>query len=491
MLTSIGSRSSRLTRKSRDALIGPCSQAGATAPPPGARGPVPLPCGGVTPERGRELVFPTGSPGARPPRPIRSRAATSTTTGGRGSTTPARAASSPSGDACDSFHRWREDVAPGGRPGPRRLPVLARVEPDRAGGGRVLAGRPRPLPADVRRLPRARASRPVVTFHHFTTPRWLAERGGWEAPDAADRFARFCERAAAHLGDLIGWACTINEPNVVAVMGYFQGQFPPGSRRTSPGTARSTRPWSRAHRMAVDALRSGPGRLPGRASRCRWPRSRRTPGGEALRDADPRRCSRTSSCEATDGRRLRRGAVLHPDARRPRGPGRRTTRASRSPRWATSAGPRRVEHTVRRAAAVSGRPGRRHRERHRHRRRHRAHRVRDRGPRRASTAASTTASTCAATSYWSLLDNFEWDLGLRAQVRAGGGGPGHLRATAQAERPLVRRGGAGQPGFHSRRVAAARVGIGRRGKVAACRSASGIDRRPHALRRDQTRDTRR
>ena len=34
---------------------------------------------------------------------------------------------------------------------------------------------------------------PVVTFHHFTTPRWLAERGGWESPDAVDRFARYVD----------------------------------------------------------------------------------------------------------------------------------------------------------------------------------------------------------------------------------------------------------------------------------------------------------
>ena len=38
---------------------------------------------------------------------------------------------------------------------------------------------------------------PVVTFHHFTTPRWLAARGGWEAPDAPERFARFVTRATA------------------------------------------------------------------------------------------------------------------------------------------------------------------------------------------------------------------------------------------------------------------------------------------------------
>ena len=25
---------------------------------------------------------------------------------------------------------------------------------------------------------------PVVTFHHFTTPLWLADQGGWETIDA-------------------------------------------------------------------------------------------------------------------------------------------------------------------------------------------------------------------------------------------------------------------------------------------------------------------
>ncbi|MDQ1535110.1 MAG: beta-glucosidase, partial [Actinomycetota bacterium] len=45
---------------------------------------------------------------------------------------------------------------------------------------------------------------PVVTFHHFTTPRWLAARGGWAEPAVVDHFARVCERSVAALGDLIG-----------------------------------------------------------------------------------------------------------------------------------------------------------------------------------------------------------------------------------------------------------------------------------------------
>src|SRR5262249_21756752 len=39
-----------------------------------------------------------------------------------------------------------------------------------------------------------------------------------------------CGRAAAHLGDLIGRVCTLNEPNIVAEFGYRWGLFPPGLR---------------------------------------------------------------------------------------------------------------------------------------------------------------------------------------------------------------------------------------------------------------------
>jgi beta-glucosidase len=102
---------------------------------------------------------------------------------------------------------------------------------------------------------------PIVTFHHFTSPRWFAAVGGWEKTDAPERFGRFCERAVGHLGDLVGWACTLNEPNIVAMMGYGYGIFPPGAsdwdRRRRVNDA-----FCSAHRRAVDALRSGPGSFP-------------------------------------------------------------------------------------------------------------------------------------------------------------------------------------------------------------------------------------
>ncbi|MBV8454456.1 MAG: family 1 glycosylhydrolase, partial [Deltaproteobacteria bacterium] len=62
------------------------------------------------------------------------------------------------------------------------------------------------------------AIKPVVTLHHFTSPRWIAARGGWESADTAPLFARYCERVAKHLGDLFTIVCTINELNLGIIL---------------------------------------------------------------------------------------------------------------------------------------------------------------------------------------------------------------------------------------------------------------------------------
>jgi beta-glucosidase len=189
----------------------------------------------------------------------------------------------PSGDACDSFHRWREDlqlVADMGLGAYRFSLEWSRIEP--AEGEFSIAAL-----EHYRRVCAAchgHGILPVVTFHHFTTPLWLTARGGWEAPDAPERFARFVERSTAHLGDLIGWACTINEPNVVAVMGYFQGEYPPGVKDDFARYGAVNDAMVRAHRLAVDALRAGPGEFPVGLT-LSMAEITATEGGERLRDA--------------------------------------------------------------------------------------------------------------------------------------------------------------------------------------------------------------
>ena len=165
-----------------------------------------------------------------------------------------------SGDACDSFNRYPEDIAliaDLGLGAYRFSLEWSRIEPAEGEFSRVALDHYRRMAATCHE----HGIVPVVTFQHFTHPRWLADAGTWEALHAPDRFARFCERATAHLGDLIGIACTLNEPNVVATMGWRHGIFPPRVRdRTRRDVVNAA--MVSAHRKAVEAIRSGPGDFP-------------------------------------------------------------------------------------------------------------------------------------------------------------------------------------------------------------------------------------
>ena len=165
-----------------------------------------------------------------------------------------------SGDACDSFNRYAEDIALVARLGfssYRFSLEWSRIEPEEGEFSRVALDHYRRVTAACHE----QGILPVVTFHHFTQPRWLAAAGSWESPDAPDRFARFCERSTAHLGDLIGMAGTLNEPNIVATMGWRYGIFPP-QVRDRDRRSRVNDALIAAHRKAVDVIRSGPGSFP-------------------------------------------------------------------------------------------------------------------------------------------------------------------------------------------------------------------------------------
>jgi beta-glucosidase len=69
--------------------------------------------------------------------------------------------------------------------------------------------------------------RPIVCLHHFAHPLWFEEKGAFLSSSSVADFTRFTRFAVAELGDLCTDWITINEPNVYAVQGYLDGQFPP------------------------------------------------------------------------------------------------------------------------------------------------------------------------------------------------------------------------------------------------------------------------
>ena len=161
----------------------------------------------------------------------------------------------PSGDACDFYHRYREDIVMQGDLGYNAFRFgieWARIEPAEGEFSRAALDHYRRMLAACRE----QRITPILTFHHFTLPMWLHDQGGFTSPRFAELFERYCDRAAAALGDLIGYACTINEPQGLGLSGYVLGINPPGRKGDVEGARKATENLIEAHRLGAAAIRA-------------------------------------------------------------------------------------------------------------------------------------------------------------------------------------------------------------------------------------------
>jgi len=185
----------------------------------------------------------------------------------------------PSGDACDHYHRYPADIALLAELGfnAYRFSIeWSRIEPEEGEFSYAEL-------EHYRRMLTAcheHGIKSMVTFHHFTTPRWLMHYGGWLDAKTPERFARYCERVTNHLGDLISAGCTFNEPNLAMLLSKmlpFNMQEEPWWNAAAQvfGVAPDrlglfqfvTHPRMReiifeAHRLAFDVIHAGPGDFP-------------------------------------------------------------------------------------------------------------------------------------------------------------------------------------------------------------------------------------
>lgn len=125
-----------------------------------------------------------------------------------------------SGDACDSLNRWREDVGlvkAMGLNTYRFSLEWSRIEPAEGEFSNAMLD----YYAAIIDGCRERGLAPMVTFNHYTCPRWFAAKGGWASDDAPDLFARFCDRAARRLAANMAYATTLNEPNIAGILKHL------------------------------------------------------------------------------------------------------------------------------------------------------------------------------------------------------------------------------------------------------------------------------
>jgi beta-glucosidase len=119
----------------------------------------------------------------------------------------------PSGSAVDHYRLYDQDIATLAGLGLNTFRFSiewARVEPVEGLFSLAALEHYR----DVLQACRKRGIKTMVSFNHFVTPRWFAARGGWETEGSAELFVRNCDTVARHLGHLMDYATTFNEPNL-------------------------------------------------------------------------------------------------------------------------------------------------------------------------------------------------------------------------------------------------------------------------------------
>ena len=124
--------------------------------------------------------------------------------------------------ACDSYHRWDDDLA---------LLVELGVDCYRfsVSWPRVLAGGLDYYERVVDTL-LDQGIRPFPTLFHWDTPLEVEQAGGWPSRETALRFADYAAQVERVLGDRVTTWATMNEPWCTAFLGHAAGVFAPGLR---------------------------------------------------------------------------------------------------------------------------------------------------------------------------------------------------------------------------------------------------------------------
>jgi beta-glucosidase len=178
------------------------------------------------------------------------------------SRTPGNVRRGDTGDiACDSYHRYHEDVAlmASFGLGAYRFSVSwPRVQP--AGRGAVNQKGLDYYRALLDELA-GRGIAAAVTLYHWDLPQALQDQGGWAVRDTAQRFAEYAAIVAEALGDRVAHWITLNEPQVVVSHGYRTGEHAPGVRDPAAAAA-ATHHLLLGHGLAAQALRAAAGGTP-------------------------------------------------------------------------------------------------------------------------------------------------------------------------------------------------------------------------------------
>ncbi len=144
----------------------------------------------------------------------------------------------PRGQATDFWDRYEEDIAAAAAMGCKLFrfsTAWARVEREEGNFDIAVLAHYREIAECVRR----HGMKVMLTLHHFVWPVWLErDFGGMLGGKFPDFFSRYADEVAAHLGDLVDFWITFNEPSQLTfgyIKPWWQSRYymPPGLPRGS------------------------------------------------------------------------------------------------------------------------------------------------------------------------------------------------------------------------------------------------------------------
>jgi beta-glucosidase len=77
---------------------------------------------------------------------------------------------------------------------------------------------------------RKRKIEPFMNIWHWTLPNWFTDMGGFEKKENLKHWDRFVKKVSQELIDDVEYVITLNEPNNYATIGYVQGRWPPNKK---------------------------------------------------------------------------------------------------------------------------------------------------------------------------------------------------------------------------------------------------------------------
>lgn len=175
----------------------------------------------------------------------------------RFSHTPGKVAYGDNGDiACDSYHRYKEDidlVKECGAAVYRFSTSWARIDPKGDGcwnkAGLAYYDRVVDYCIECGVIP-------YMTLYHWELPLALEDKGGWRSRETVDAFARYAGMMAGHFKGRVANYFTLNEPQCTVNMGHVSGLHAPGLKLDTAGEFSCWKHQLLAHGLAMRTIKA-------------------------------------------------------------------------------------------------------------------------------------------------------------------------------------------------------------------------------------------